>query len=882
MASAHMRMKQKREKASPASKVSSPSSNASPTSAAVASPRNNNNSNDNGSGNKNHNTKKPVTSPLGRMGPDGSQLDFRQPEYQYTSPQQLQQQQQYSPHYDGNNRYQQQYHRQQMAVPSPLASSPNRPMRKDEPFDSVIQHRGNYTHHLSTRNHRSPNRLRRGYDSYTDAPKEEQETLNEQYYRRLQQAPPPPPPPPAMASLFPPPPPTTLPPQARQQEEAAFNPFAPSPLNVPNTASGNNNNDLQPRNERMSPYFHDTQLNPNLLQDENMMDGEYEYDITEEEEAYVDERKDMIAPMMKRTPVYSPNIDEEENQTISSEAALNGDPTKKKEKKSKKSSSSRSKDARYLIHNVGSDDAMDKPAAVSDPRYGIHLTTSNDDDDDVEVYEDEVSNESPNRQYNYGDIAAHAGRYAAASQPDSFAPKPNKEKTTNPFDDASSFGSKGGNLPKRIGNANSWDGGESSKSSQAVDEDNESSNVAVWDGGKKQRNMWEDDNSSTMQKFERNSKSWDQENKNSFEQNLWAGSFFGENSQSQQKHQRPNEQTLAEWDKAEAEWQNKVSPSRSKGSPEDNKLDSVMDKNYPWNTQPQNLSAAPRVYTGQSYVNMPVSDSEESDADSLFQFENKQKNSAPNDDTSSDPKEIFNKISHGLQQAGDARNVAQNVHGAESDGSTDQSETFNKFGDHGPTSPSRSVAFAGEEENKVHTYLVPRERDHSESDSGTYETRDDDDDEETDGDTLEDGDTLDNYTLDDTTYADGSTLGGTIDTRAKNDTNILDHVDHAVAAIGSAIGGLFVLANKAAANLSSENGQGNSTVGQDESTKEETNAKTVKSEYDWMGYVEKFLFPEETVSLKDSFTQYLSLSLCSTIYISLFAQLIFVAMPIVL
>ena len=69
------------------------------------------------------NTKKPVTSHLGRMGPDGSQLDFRQPEYQYTSPQQLQQQQQYSPHYDGNNRYQQQYHRQQMAVPSPLASS---------------------------------------------------------------------------------------------------------------------------------------------------------------------------------------------------------------------------------------------------------------------------------------------------------------------------------------------------------------------------------------------------------------------------------------------------------------------------------------------------------------------------------------------------------------------------------------------------------------------------------------------------------------------------------------------------------------------------------------------------------------------------------------
>jgi len=832
MASAHMRMKQKREKASPGSKLSSPASNASPTAAAGASPRtsNNNNGNDNNSGTK----KNHVVAPPDSLGPDGYQHDSRRPEYEFASPQQQLQQQKYSLQYDGNNHYhQQQYQQPQiMAAPSPLASSPNRPMRKDEPFDSAIQHRGNYTHHLSYRNQRSPNRPRRGYDSYTDAPKEEQEKFNQEYYQHLQQTPP------------------RLPPQARQHGEIKFHPFTPSPLSVANTASGNNNNDLQPRNER-SPYFHDAQLNPELLQDENMMDGEYEYDITEEEEAYVHERKDMIAPVIKRTPVYSPNIDKEENETISSEVALNGDPSKKKEKKSKQPSSSSkssksspSKDARYLIHNVGSDDAMDKPAAVSDPRYGIHLTGSNDDDDDFEVYEDEGRNASPDRPYNYGDIAAHAGRYAAASQPVSFAHKPSKAKTTNPFDDVSTFGSKGGHLPKRIGNANSWDGDENSKSSQVVDDDNENSNVAVWEGGKKQRNMWEDDNSNTMQKFERNSKSWDQEKKDSFEQKLWAGSFFGESSLSQQKHQQPNEQTLAEWDKAEAEWQNKVSPSRLKAQLKDKELDSVMDKSYPWKTQPQNPPAASRVYSGRTEVNMPVSDSEESDGDSLFKFEdNNKKNSALNDDTSTDPKEIFNKISHGLQQAGDARNVPQNHN---------QSETLKKFGDQEPTSPSRNVAFAEEEENKVHTYAVPREREHSESDSGTYETRDDEDDEETDGDTLEDGDTLDNYTLDDTTYAE-STLGGTITSRkAEKETNILDHVDHAVAAIGSALGGLFVLANKAAATLAIEdvdntNTQENSTIGQ-ESMKKET-----KSEYDWIGYVEKFLFPE-TVSLKDSST----------------------------
>ena len=44
---------------------------------------------------------------------------------------------------------------------------------------------------------------------------------------------------------------------------------------------------------------------------------------------------------------------------------------------------------------------------------------------------------------------------------------------------------------------------------------------------------------------------------------------------------------------------------------------------------------------------------------------------------------------------------------------------------------------------------------------------------------------------------------------------------------------------------------GTSTIGQES---EETNAKAAgTSEYDWIGYMEKFLFPE-TVSLKESST----------------------------
>uniref|UniRef100_A0A7S2LJP8 PDZ domain-containing protein n=1 Tax=Skeletonema marinoi TaxID=267567 RepID=A0A7S2LJP8_9STRA len=821
MASAQMRMKQKREKASQAAKVSSPSSIASPSSAGVASPLNNNG---NSSGNKKHNMMNPASASPSAQG--GFQTDFMPPEHQYASPQQ--QQQQSSPHYNdarnNNTRYQQNYHQPQSAAASPLAASPNRPMQNEEQFDTAIQHRGNYTHHLSARNTPSPNRPRRGYDSYTDAPKEEQERFNQQYYKSRQHHAPPPPPPP----------PPAMPPQ-RQQGGAAFNSFAPSPHNAPNDASGNNNN--------MSPYFQDSQ-------DENMMDGgEYDYDITEDEEAYVNERSDMVAPIMApRTPVFSQPVDDEENETISSEVALNGNPTKKKkEKKSKKVS----KDARFLIHNVGSDDAMDKPASVSDPRYGIHLSGSNDDgDDDDDSGEVEDGRASPDRQYNYGDIAAHAGRYAAGSQPGSFAPKPIKATTKNPFDDddVGSFGSNGRNLPKRIGNANSWDGSERNNSMGNGNE----SNVPVWDGGNKQRNMWEDDNSATMQKFDRNSKSWDQENKTSFEQNLWAGSFFGESgSQLKQNDggQPPNQQTLAAWDKAEAEWQDKVSPARAQEPPKDEELDSVLDKNYPWKAQQHDTSSAPTGYTGKTEVNMPVSDSEESDGDSLFEFEKKKQNYTPNDNTSADPNEAFTKISQGLQQADDARNVAQNLQGGESD------EAFQnelKFRSHqGPTSPSRSVAFVGEEGNKVHTYHVQQDHDHSGSDSGTYETRDDDDDDdETDGETLEDGDTIDNYTLDDATYGESTIGGTTIDTSRKpeDDINIMDHVDHAVKAIGSALGGILLLANNAASSLSAETAenddtmQGTSTIGQES---EETNAKAAgTSEYDWIGYMEKFLFPE--------------------------------------
>jgi len=779
MASAQMRMKQKREKASQTSKVSSPSSIASPSSAGVTSPPNINGSSSN-SGSKKHSM----------MSAQGvSQPDSMPPEHTYASPPQYNANNNNTSRYHHQQQQQNKYHPSQMATASPLAASPNRPMRKEEQFDTAIQHRGNYTHHLKARNTPSPSRPRRGYDSYTDAPKEEQERLNQQYnYQSMQQQAPPPPPPATTTTM------TTMPTQRQQQG------FAPPSRNGPN----NNASANHLRNERMTPYFQHSQ-------DETMMDGgEYEYDITEDEEAYANERNDTVTvPAMRqhgRTPVYSQPV-EDENETISSEVALNGNPTKKKEKKSKKVVTS--KDARYVIHNVGSDDAMDKPAVVSDPRYGIHLTGSNDNGDDSGNNDD--GRVSPERQYNYGDIAAHAGRFAAVSETDPLAPpKPNRATTTtttttNPFDDDGSFGPKG----------EEEEGDEDKQNTRAVGVDNGSSNG--------QQNMWDDDISSTMQKFDRNSKSWDQENKNSFEQNLWAGSFFGESgsvSKRTDDQQPPN--------------------AAAQEAPTDRELDLVMDKKYPWKDNQE--------YAGQTEDDMQVSDSE-SDGDSLFVFEKKKQNDTPNVETSTNPNETFNKISQGIQQAGEARHVAQTLQRDQSGENTDQSFAFqdeNKFGNQGPTSPSRSVAFVGEAGNKVHTYDVQHSHDHSGSDSGTYETRDDEDD-ETDGETLDDGDTLDNYTIDDATYGESTIGGTTLDTRGKveNETNLLDHVDSAVKAIGSALGGILLLANNAAASLSTENDdtvQGNSTIGQES---EQTNDKTTAtSEYDWIGYMEKFLFPE--------------------------------------
>jgi hypothetical protein len=171
------------------------------------------------------------------------------------------------------------------------------------------------------------------------------------------------------------------------------------------------------------------------------------------------------------------------------------------------------------------------------------------------------------------------------------------------------------------------------------------------------------------------------------------------------------------------------------------------------------------------------------------------------------------------------------------------------------------VAFAGEAENKVHTYLVPQDQ-NSASDSGTYETRDDEEDDETDGDTLEentleDGDTIDNYTLDDATYGESTLGGGTIETgytgnNTEGDIDILDHVDKAVAVIGSALGSFFLPKDQAPnSSTSIENDETiqNSTMGG--SMEEEANAKGAgKSEYDWMGYMEKFLFPQDGVSFE--------------------------------
>ena len=134
-----------------------------------------------------------------------------------------------------------------------------------------------------------------------------------------------------------------------------------------------------------------------------------------------------------------------------------------------------------------------------------------------------------------------------------------------------------------------------------------------------------------------------------------------------------------------------------------------------------------------------------------------------------------------------------------------------------------------------------------------------------DGDTMEDGDTVDNYTLDDATYGE-STLGETIESnvrrKAESQINIMDHVDNAVMAIGNVLGGLGALLSPKdlVPNLTDENDdtEQNSKSGGtvEDATNfskamkfktthgKATNSKGITSEYDWMGYMEKFLFPK--------------------------------------
>jgi len=243
-------------------------------------------------------------------------------------------------------------------------------------FDSATRYQGSYTNYLSPRHPgRVPSKPRRRYDSFTDVPpEEEQQQMNGKV----------------------------------QQEQQAFDPFAPSPVNVPHnqhnarTASpayfqkGDNFLSSQPHQMNVDhPQSHMVDNSDNFVYDNTQAANnneddlvaqqpvlgaaDFEYHTEKDEDTFDNSNRDqdtsfesstligqdIVQPLNNNSGRVSnlavndmANMTENDNQTVNSEQALQGTPVKKKHSSpgdivlKPKSGKSKKNKSKVIIDNV--------------------------------------------------------------------------------------------------------------------------------------------------------------------------------------------------------------------------------------------------------------------------------------------------------------------------------------------------------------------------------------------------------------------------------------------------------------------------------------------------------------------------------------------------
>jgi hypothetical protein len=550
----------------------------------------------------------------------------------------------------------------------------------------------------------------------------------------------------------------------RSESEQAFDPFAPSPLTVPDEKrstspffQNDNFGAVDSGYEQNIPQAHvrshhsrSPQLTINTqahqhdpMQDElnvyspNHKDGSKMMTIEGHDDNFVypesyEDHPEADLEYHTNDDEVQDNLSGSMEQTVNSEEVQTGTPVRKKERKKKKKQ-------KFMIENVGSADSLDKKR--SDPRYAIHNNSWEEDEENVMP---RSGSKVRGHSLKYNEIAATAKRY------DGMDEKRKKEAL-------SSIASEGRKvvLPQRIAVSRSWDSNQvddvrpiaSSKSWDAPSESGTSSHG--WrNTTKKQRNIWEEDNDDAEERSpvrQRQivgaSKSWDFSNTQSTNDNERDVKLLDKSQNVHFSNENPEpsffqsdpfgdapvaegnnaavEETFADWDgvtgKVATESEEVASDKASQTKPKE-ELD--------WNKKGNNIvSTMIPVEFETPQVSEQVSDYEEDD-DSIFAFEKKDEETEPEGPPPppANPQDIFAKLSKGLKQAESNKSRAlrgDSLSNADSDFSKDQSE---------PTSETskpvekRNVAFAKDKDNTIHTYLVEESHSQVESTDEDLET----------------------------------------------------------------------------------------------------------------------------------------------------------------
>ena len=687
--------------------------------------------------------------------PSQMMMQQQQPPYQQHQHNSYQQQQ-VSPHdggntYINNNGYQQQQYPQggnQGYRPSP----PHQP-------------------HQPPQVGRIPSRPRRQYDSFTKSPSEEK--------------------------------------HEHKQKEQAFDPFASSPVNVPNnhTAAGYRANSPMFQNEALAAPHQNKgvgkrgeQSPQQAMLDDNannfvydietepvLAAHDFEYHTEKDEESAFDD--DEVLQPLNDDGTSPSNLagtaNNNDNQTVSSEHALQGTPVKKKHQgddsvqKTKRRHKGKSSKSKVIIDNVEDQVVHDNYAreeSISsslagvginesnvipeinrvgsggdgtrkNPRYAIH---QNDNDGGDEDEESSISNNRQLATHKMRDIAAHARKFATDAASNS------AESSASESDLPPDMPSSSRHAPQRDDKVvkSSWESKDDGKDNFGWGDDNAwgeikkgSGNGSVEQGGKQPKYAKEDNNNNNI---------WADENNIAATFGTWgdqAGGTttnndgFGGNEGGSSK--KENAKALEEWDKAEAEWREKSVKQNDEMQkpmpPLMSTTAAAATKSHPWKSneslgfaefEPDSTSLFGSV--GGKEVDIRHSESasalsgpgaeEETDDDSIFEFDKGRKKK--NTESENNPSDIFNKINRNLKtsrralgQPTDSDALLDADRAAQHAGiQLSKSEASSALEEE---TKKKSISFVPETKNTVHTYVSAAESVSTKGTRSTYSSADD-------------------------------------------------------------------------------------------------------------------------------------------------------------